>query len=280
MGGFDIFKSHISGSSWGIPVNLGYPLNTTDDDRFFQPVNNEQNAFYTMTTDYKKRDIFFLTLSGSGGDKFSEITGKLSLSDTVMSFDKNFKIHLIDRASGDTVDVSYPNKFTGIYSFYVLPGKYKLVYTGVGYFSQSLDTAVTRSNRKMELNIDIALVRDLSSKRAAPSYDRINLSEIPSIAEVDTSILIKNLNVNDLSDKNVNDSDILYYTVQVMALLKPVDMSFFKYIPDIKVMYNDMDKFYRYTSGIFQTREEAFALRAELIKKGYPEDIFIKKVSK
>ena len=130
------------------------------------------------------------------------------------------------------------------------------------------------------MKIDISLVRDLSSKRGNPIYEKINLNEIPSIAEVDTSILIKNLNVNDLGDKNINDSDILYYTVQVMALLKPVDMSYFRYIPDIKVMYNDQDKFYRYTTGIFQNREEAFALRAELIKKGYPDDIFIKKVSK
>jgi hypothetical protein len=65
-----------------------------------------------------------------------------------------------------------------------------------------------------------------------------------------------------------------------MALYKPIDMSYFKYIPDIQVMFNDQDKFYRYTSGVFQTREEAFNLRSELIRKGYPEDIFIKKVSK
>lgn len=197
-----------------------------------------------------------------------------------MSFDKNFKIHLLDPLTGDTVDVSYPNKFTGIYSFYVLPGKYRLIYTGAGYFSQSVDTLIKKDNRKLELNIDITLKRDLSSKRGTPTYEKINLNEIPSIAEVDTSILIKNLNVNDLGDKNINDSDILYYTVQVMALLKPIDMSYFRYIPDIKVMYNDQDKFYRYTTGIFQNREEAFALRSELIKKGYPEDIFIKKVSK
>jgi hypothetical protein len=65
-----------------------------------------------------------------------------------------------------------------------------------------------------------------------------------------------------------------------MALLKPIDMSYFKYIPDVKVMYNDHDKFYRYTTGIFKTREEAFALRMELLQKGYPNEIFIKKVSK
>ena len=104
MGGFDIFKSRISGSSWETPSNLGYPINSTDDDKFFQPLNNERNAYYTMTTDYKKRDIFYLTWRT--GSKYSEITGKLSLSDTVITFDKNFKIHLIDRASGDTVDVA------------------------------------------------------------------------------------------------------------------------------------------------------------------------------
>jgi hypothetical protein len=280
MGGFDIFKSLRKGSSWETPSNIGYPINSPDDDKFFQPWNNDRNAYYTMTTDYKKREIFYLTLSGEGADKFSEITGKLSLSDTIISFDKNFKIHLLDPLTGDTVDVSYPNKFTGIYSFYVLPGKYRLIYTGAGYFSQSVDTLIKKDNRKLELNIDITLKRDLSSKRGTPTYEKINLNEIPSIAEVDTSILIKNLNVNDLGDKNINDSDILYYTVQVMALLNPIDMSYFRYIPDIKVMYNDQDKFYRYTTGIFQNREEAFALRSELIKKGYPEDIFIKKVSK
>jgi hypothetical protein len=280
MGGFDIFKSMRKGSSWETPSNIGYPINSPDDDKFFQPWNNERNAFYTLTTDYKKREIFYLTLSGQGADKFSEITGKLSLADTVMPFDKNFKIHLLDPETGDTVDVSYPNKFTGIYSFYVLPGKYRVIYAGAGYFSQSLDTIIKRDNRKLELNIDITLIRDLSSKRGTPVYEKINLNEIPLIAEVDTSILIKNLNVNDLGDKNINDSDILYYTVQVMALLKPIDMSYFRYIPDIKVMYNDQDKFYRYTTGIFQNREEAFALRAELLKKGYPDDIFIKKVSK
>ena len=108
-------------------------------------------------------------------------------------------------------------------------------------------------------------------------YDKINLTLIPSVASVDSSTLVRNLDVGDL---NIKDSDILYYTVQVMALHNPVDVAYFKYITDMKVMYNDLDKFYRYTTGRFQTREEAYSLRLELIRKGYPEEIFIKKVSK
>ena len=79
---------------------------------------------------------------------------------------------------------------------------------------------------------------------------------------------------------DIKDSDVLYYTVQVMALHKPVDLSYFKYISDMKVLYNDIDKFYRYTTGKFPTREDAYILRMELIRKGYPDEIFIKKVSK
>jgi hypothetical protein len=83
-----------------------------------------------------------------------------------------------------------------------------------------------------------------------------------------------------VSDLNIKDSDVLYYTVQVMALHNPVDVTYFKYITDIKVMYNKTDNFYLYTAGKFPTREEAFSFRLELIRKGYPEEIFIKKVSK
>jgi hypothetical protein len=36
MGGYDIFKAHwISNTLWSMPQNVGYPINTTDDDVFF-----------------------------------------------------------------------------------------------------------------------------------------------------------------------------------------------------------------------------------------------------
>jgi hypothetical protein len=279
MGGYDIFKSRKKGQKWESPENIGYPVNSSDDDKFFQPWNNERNAYYTFTTGYKKRDIFYLVINFPGADQLSEISGKLSLSDTVMNFDKTFRISLIDLTINDTVDVSHPNQFSGLYTLYTKPGKYRLIYTGEGYITQSLDTTINDGTGKIALNIDMVLKRDPAFAKGT-TFDRINLDAIPLIAEADTSKLIKNLNVNDLNDSNINDADILYYTVQVMALYNPIDISYFRYIPDIQVMYNDQDKFYRYTTGMFHDREEAFALRLELIRKGYPEDIFIKKVSK
>ena len=283
MGGFDNFKSQRIGNVWKTPVNLGYPINTTDDDKFFQPVNNGQNAYYSMTTDYKKKEIFYLGMGKTDVNQLFEIRGKFSLQDTTITFDENYSIHLLNRTTGDTLDVGFPNKFTGLYSFIVAPGKFKLFYKGLGYFTQEVDTAITQDNPSTTLNIDISLVRDTTVKRTIKApvvYEKIDLSQIPTVASVDTSLLVRNLNVSDVGDVNVKDSDVLYYTVQVMALHNPVDVTYFKYISDMKVLYNDSDKFYRYTTGKFNTREEAYAHRQELIGKGYPEEIFIKKVSK
>jgi hypothetical protein len=283
MGGFDIFRSLKLGDGWKTPENLGYPVNSTDDDKFFQPFNDGLNAYYSMSTDYKKKEIFYL---GIGEEAFIQkflIKGTYSLADTVMNLNENYKIHLINRSSGDTILTSLPDSVSGFYSFTVKPGSLKIAFSGTGYLTQTIDTTIIgdsilqEDNPVREVILDAKLEKD---PEYAAFYERMNLLEIPSVANIDTSMMIMNMNVNDVTDLNINDSDILYYTVQVMALHNPVDISYFKYISDMKVMYNDNDKFYRYTTGKYKTREEAYARRTELIRKGYPEDTFIKKVSK
>jgi hypothetical protein len=276
MGGFDIYSSSRKGSEWSTPENMGYPLNSTDDDKFFQPVNNGRNAYYSITTDYKKKDIFYLNF----GDVAFDIRGKISLSDTTLMFDDNFSVYLKNKVTGDTLGAVPPEGTTGNYNFRIKQGKYSLIYTGIGYFSQSIDTTINADFPLSEVFIDVTLKRDSSVARPKnmAEYEKINLTDMPTVEGIDSAILIRDLVVKD--DNDVNESDILYYTVQVMALYKPVDANNFKYIPDIKVMYNEDDKFYRYTTGNFTTREDAAKYRRSLISKGYPPEIFIKKVSK
>lgn len=283
IGGYDNFRSIRQGTAWKTPLNLGFPVNTTDDDKFFQPVNDGKNAYYSMTTDYKKKDIFYLGLDSIDVNQSYEIMGKYSLADTIIPFDQKYYIHLINKKSGDTIKTGYPDKLTGSYSFNASPGSYRLIYEGFGYLPQTRDTSIIRDNPEQTIVMDVIMEKDtvVKVKPAEPLvYEKINLKDIPVVAAIDSSILIKNMNVNDVNDTNIKESDVLYYTVQVMALYNPVDISYFKQINDMKVMYNDIDKFYRYTTGRFKTREEATALRLELIRKGYPEEIFIKKVSK
>ena len=282
MGGFDNFRSQRLGTIWETPQNLGFPINTTDDDKFLLPVNDGRKAFYSMTTDYKKKEIFYLSFGNTSISKTYEIRGRLSLQDTSIVFSGRSYIHLLDRKSGDTLDIGYPNKFTGSYYFNVTPGKYRIIYTGTGHFQQTIDTVVLQDNPEKAITLNVTLLKDPAAvKFSGPSgFERIVLTDLPIVSAIDSSILIKNMNVNDIDDKNIKDSDILYYTVQVMALYNPVDISYFKYITDLRVMYNDTDKFYRYITGQFRVKEEALAFRLKLIRLGYPQDLFVKKVSR
>jgi Tol biopolymer transport system component len=290
MGGYDIFKSYKKGSGWDVPENLGYPINSTDDDTFFQPFNNDKNGYYSITTDYKKKDVFYITFNTSEEKQLFGITGYFSLSDTIIPFvEKNYAIHLIDQVNGDTVDVGYPNKISGRYSFMVSSGSYRLNFTGYGYFPHTVDTTIYNDHPSNIISINATLNRDTSVVLLAePIVEAVielpvqllDLSNIPTVEAIDSSILIRDFQVSDINDLSVEDEDVLYYTVQVMALYNPVDISYFKYITDLKVLYNEEDRFYRYTTGIFNTKEEAEEWRNELFKFGYPQEIFIKKVSK
>lgn len=279
MGGFDNYKSQHTSNGWKEPSNLGFPVNSADDDRFFQPYKNGKNAFYSMTTGYKKKEIFLLDMTEREKERPYLITGKVTLMDTA-SADMSSNVRVVDRITGDTLYKCTSDTGTGLYSVNVSPGLFRIFYSDAGYLKKSVDTLIVQGSPEMSLKIDVSLYKDTAARKEPVKYEKIDLQKIPLVAEVDTSILIKNMQVNDESDKNVVESEVLYFTVQVIALHKPVDATYFKYINDIKIMYNDDDKFYRYTTGTYQSREEAYSHRDELIRKGYPKQIFVKKVSK
>jgi len=68
MGGFDIFKSIYDEKTktWSKPENMGYPLNTTDDDVFFVISASGRHGYYTsMGSDSRGlRDLYVVTFLG------------------------------------------------------------------------------------------------------------------------------------------------------------------------------------------------------------------------
>ncbi|MBN2213311.1 MAG: OmpA family protein [Bacteroidales bacterium] len=61
MGGYDIFRSRLDEKGqWSNPENLGYPVNSTDDDLFYYPFNNGKSAYMSIydPTGLGKEDIF------------------------------------------------------------------------------------------------------------------------------------------------------------------------------------------------------------------------------
>lgn len=66
MGGYDLFRSEMQANGlWSTPVNMGYPLNTADDDIFFMPENDGKSGYISRfrgsSENYGKEDIYRIT---------------------------------------------------------------------------------------------------------------------------------------------------------------------------------------------------------------------------
>jgi hypothetical protein len=182
MGGYDIFLAKLSNNQWTTPVNIGYPVSSTDDNIAFQPFDNGMQGFYSIMTGYKKKEI------------------------------AHVDFNVPDEEKKDTVTISF------------------------------------------------------------------NLADLPYLTNVDSSMLITDMVIRDVKDTDETvEPDVLYYTVQVMALYNPVDPTYFEYA-EISVFYNSEDQFYRYTTGRFDSKASAYEERDRLLSLGYPGDIFVKKV--
>jgi len=181
MGGYDIFLSTLSDGKWGVPINIGYPVSTTDDNLAFQPFANGAYGLQSIMTGYKKKEIALVTFNPPEEKR-------------------------------DTVTISF------------------------------------------------------------------DLADLPYITLTDSSSLITDLIIKDVKDTDQEvDPNVLYYTVQVMALYNPVDPAYFEYA-EIYVFYDREDRFYRYTTGKFDTKAKAYEEMRRLLRLGYPDDIFVKKV--
>lgn len=66
MGGYDIFKSVFENGNWQEPENIGYPINTPDDDVFFVMAANGRHGYYSSfnSNGFGEKDIYRVTFLG------------------------------------------------------------------------------------------------------------------------------------------------------------------------------------------------------------------------
>lgn len=61
MGGTDIFKSEFKDGKWQKPVNLGYPINSVEDDSFFSLAEDRKRAYFSTMREEGNAEIYTLT---------------------------------------------------------------------------------------------------------------------------------------------------------------------------------------------------------------------------
>jgi len=90
MGGNDIFYSEFIDGKWSKPVNIGYPINTPDDDVFFVVAADGRTAYYSSIRDegYGEKDIYRITFLGP------EKQPVLNVEDQLMAGSPNKQIEI------------------------------------------------------------------------------------------------------------------------------------------------------------------------------------------
>jgi len=128
MGGSDIFYSTFNpkDSTWGIPVNLGYPINSPDDDRYY--VLNGDGSMGYFSSNRKggqgQQDLYCATPGVHGPKPILALTiGVITADEKPADAD----IQVSDEATNQLKGEYHSNSATGKYIVALTPGnKYKI----------------------------------------------------------------------------------------------------------------------------------------------------------
>lgn len=180
MGGYDIFRSVYDSakSEWGEPENLGFPINTPDDDVFFVSTSDGKRGYYASVREDGQgyTDIYEVTIlkddevgetiaskqieqeeekepKDNGKEKIekveTEVTPQLQpVTITVKVVDEDqqpIDARISMKSKADNVVAGKTNKGTGVYEFRVTSPEakdYRLSVEKDGYVFQNVDITV------------------------------------------------------------------------------------------------------------------------------------------
>lgn len=312
MGGFDIFVSELkTDSTWDVPKNIGYPINSPVDDKFYTVTADGLHGYYS--SDKKgglgKQDIYKVAPGIDKNVVLAQVVGDVYLDD----IPTYAEIEVMDD-SQPTLKTKYnSNSISGKFLIALPPGKtYKLKFLIGGLSSQTFDVDAKNITGFVEKYLLVKFYTDGETILKEVSKDSIKYENyavkntaknivrdsIPTILKdtvkvKDNSITVEN---NNSTDKNGTTESVikpmamaefieysnpdLLFRVQVGAYHYPQNFRVEKFERDEKSVREMLtDGITRFTIKKFSTLKEAYAYRDEMIKLGV-SDAFVTAVYK
>jgi hypothetical protein len=162
MGGFDIFKAKWDDlkKEWGQAINIGYPVNTPDDDMMFSLAGSGRDGYLSAwrKEGYGDLDIYKVTFLDVE-QPLTAIVGNVRSNDSTLTT-LEASISLYD-SKNQEIETRNANKKTGRYIFIVEPGKYRVEISSKGHKPLKEDINVLdKSDYNVELEKNFLLVPD------------------------------------------------------------------------------------------------------------------------
>jgi hypothetical protein len=133
MGGYDVFYSKmLNNGEWSAPLNIGYPLNTTDDDVFFKPQKDGYEGYMAMIRPggYGKQDIYRIEIFSNNHPRKFFLRGKVRVADLNNNLKDSVKVTATNIENPALSVVAFSNPGTGEYEFQLPQGNYQITYQG------------------------------------------------------------------------------------------------------------------------------------------------------
>lgn len=135
MGGYDIFYSTLlENGEWSLPLNVGSPINTTDDDVFFKPLNQGYVGYMSkeLPEGFGKEDIYRIEIFSNDHPRKFFVRGMVKVADLINNMNDSVKISAMNIKNPNQTIIVYSNPKTGQYEFQLPQGDYEITYEGEG----------------------------------------------------------------------------------------------------------------------------------------------------
>ncbi|MCC7301162.1 MAG: PD40 domain-containing protein [Bacteroidia bacterium] len=165
IGGYDVMYSVLKDNSWTTPTNLGYPINTTEDDIYYVLSADGETGYYASNRKggFGQQDIYTIQ-PGFLGEKpvLALVFGVVSSIDNKPV---NATISVSNNQTGENVGTYESNSSTGKYLVALTPGsEYKVAFEfeGMQPHIEYVDVKKLDTYIQVEHDIKMKPVGDLS----------------------------------------------------------------------------------------------------------------------
>lgn len=307
IGGFDIMYSIKKDGKWIEPVNMGYPLNTTDDDRYYVITAKGDRGYFSSNRESRggngSQDIFTVT-PGILGEKpvLAMLVGNIFGNDVPIEAN----VEIVNKRTKEVIGPFHSNSKTGKYLIALSPGEnYTIKVKGEDYEEAVEDFDIAKLDKFVEIRKDFHLVKGgykdphkdtlkllnelLNGKKDSvktttpvdvTSNNPPNTSGDPN----DPCAEFKTLDFTALKGKSLNDPEVyrklmaigrklcaqgMVFKVQIAAYRKPQNYKWdhLKEFGSPEVN-NYPDNITRFTQGTFKSIQDAEIQRQKAIAKG------------